>query len=184
MADSDTLWLQAKLQRTAQTQAELAIEQTGRALPCQVTAVNGSLVTVSFQVNSGYTLPALTIPRAESQWLRSPVQVDDYGLVIPSDTFLGGVSGGSGVANLNKAYGNLGSLVWVPVASTAFAAVPRANAAYVDANPTTGIVTIVAGGKTFTFSSAGFTASDGITFEEHLHSGVTGGSSDTGPPVA
>lgn len=202
MADSDTLWLQQKLNRNAQSQAMLAIEQTGRALPCKVTKVNGSLVTVSFEVDSGYTLPPVQMPKAESQWMRAPTQIGDFGLTVPADTFLGGISGlGSGVATLGKQYGNLSALVWIPVAGTGFTAPPRASiawpngphgarlgdsasTAYIDCNPDTGTVTIAAGGKAWTFTAAGLTMSSGVIAETHVHPGVTGGSSDTGGPIA
>ncbi|MHB2029451.1 MAG: hypothetical protein ACYCPT_11620 [Acidimicrobiales bacterium] len=137
-----TLWLQSDLNRQALNKALLAIEATGRALPCTVTAVNGSLVTVNFEctypvVQNGSvvdaTLPPLTLPKGESQWLRAPVQVGDVGMTIPADTFLGGISGyGSGVADLGKNYGNLTTLVWVPVAAVSFGAPPDPNKAWIN----------------------------------------------------
>jgi len=198
MADSETLWFQSKLQRTAQAQAELAIEQTGRALPCQVTAVNGSLVTVSFQVNSGYTLPHLTMPCAYSQWARIPIQVNDPGIVISADTSLAGITQGLGVSNLSAEYGNLGSLVFIPVSSKSFPASPNANQTWINGpagailsdeaqtasvTVSANLVTIKAGGSTWTFAPGAFTMASGVVAETHLHSGVTGGPSDTGPPV-
>lgn len=137
-----TLWLQSDLNRQALNKALLAIEATGRALPCTVTAVDGSLVTVNFEctypvVQNGNvvdaTLPPLTLPRGESQWLRAPVQIGDVGMTIPSDTFLGGISGyGSGVADLGKNYGNLTTLIWVPVAAVSFGAPPDPNKAWIN----------------------------------------------------
>lgn len=117
----------------AKTRAAEAIQQTGRALPCTVTAVDGALVTVSFEVNSQWTLPPLTLPKAESQWLRAPVQVGDVGLTVPADTFLGGISGhGSGIADVRVNYGNLSTLVWVPVAAVSFQATPDPDKAWVN----------------------------------------------------
>lgn len=134
------LWFQDNLNRTAMNRAADAIQQTGKALPCTVTAVNGSLVTVKFEVTfttysadytkkqTNNTLPPITIPKAESQWLRSPTQVGDVGLTVPADTFIGGISGqGSGVANLDIDYGNLTTLVWVPVAALSFPTTPNPN---------------------------------------------------------
>lgn len=196
-----TLALQPKLNQQARNQALQAISQLGQALPCSVTAVNGSLVTVKFEVQSvPFTLPPLTLPKAESQWLRSPTQIGDVGLTVPADTFLGGVSGqGTGVANPSVNYGNLGTLVWVPIAATTFPSTPDANKAwvngphgarlgdsasdvYVDCDATSGTVTIKASGKTWTFGPAGFTMSSSIVAETHIHGGVqTGGGVTTGP---
>ena len=141
------LWVQRNLNTLASTRAGEAIQNTGMALPCSVTAVNvdgfGSLVTVSFEANvpytkpdgskAYYTLPPLTLPKAESQWLRAPTQIGDVGLTIPADTFLGGISGlGSGVADLGVNYGNLTTLVFLPVAAKSFGASPNLNQAWVN----------------------------------------------------
>jgi hypothetical protein len=139
----DVLWIQQNLNKHATAKAVEAIQQTGRALPCSVTAVNGSLVTVKIEATAPcYTLagepstvsfPPLTLPKAESQWLRAPVQVGDVGMVVPADTFLGGISGqGSGTANLATEYGNLTTLVWIPVAAVSFGVTPDANKAWVN----------------------------------------------------
>lgn len=101
----------------AQQQALNVIAQLGKALPATVTAVAGSIVTVSFNIQSGYTLPNVTCPVACSQWIREPVQVGDQGVVEPADAALGGVSGlGGGTATLSPV-GNLSALIWKPVAN-------------------------------------------------------------------
>ena len=65
--NSAKLWFQRKLNQTAITRAGQAIENLGRALPCRVTAVNGAIVTVEFQMDtSPWTLKPITIPKAES----------------------------------------------------------------------------------------------------------------------
>ena len=129
--DAIGLWLQDTLNQVATKQAAEAIEQLGMALPCRVTAVSGSIVTVAFEVNAApWTLPPVTIPKAEGQWIRSPTQVGDFGLTIPADVYLGGISGlGGGVAGTTQR-GNLTALVWVPTASKGFSGV-NINAAYV-----------------------------------------------------
>jgi hypothetical protein len=131
--------LQQSLNELATNRALEAIQRTGRALPCKVTAVNPkslgySIVTVSFDVQGGpWTLPPLTLPKAESQWLRAPTQVGDFGITVPADTFLGGVSGlGNGVADITVDYGNLSTLVWVPIGSTSFGAAPDPKKAWVN----------------------------------------------------
>ena len=109
MADNFAkLWLQSNLNANATNRALQEIERTGQALPCRVTAVAGSIVTVSFEVQGGpWTLPPLTLPKLESEWLRAPTQVGDLGLTIPASTYLGGVAGYGGVADLTVDYGNM-----------------------------------------------------------------------------
>jgi hypothetical protein len=200
--DSDTLWLQQKLNRQARNQALQAIQQTGRVLPCKIVAVNGSLVTVNFEVMNPPTLPQIEIPLAQGQWMRAPVQPGDYGITVAADASLYGIDGSDGgVADLDIATGNLSALLFLPVASTVFSAPPRegmawangphgarigdsANTAYIDVNTDTRTVMIHAGGNLWTFGPGGFTMSSGIIAETHLHPGVQGGPSDTGPPIA
>ena len=175
MSNSDnftTLWIQSDLNRQAHNKALQAIASTGRALPCTVTAINGSLVTVKFEVTSVWTLPPLTLPRGESQWLRAPVQVGDVGMTLPADTFLGGISGqAAGVADLSVQYANLSeTLVWIPVAAVGFGPTPDPNKAWINgpngsilsdtaqtvgvsADHGLGIVTIYAGTQTIVLAA-------------------------------
>lgn len=113
------LWVQRSANQTAINRAQQAIENLGRALPCRVVKVSGAIVTVAFEVNAApYTLPNITIPKAESTWLRMPTQVGDKGVTMPADAYLGGVSGlGGGVATLTRP-GNLSALVFVPVSNS------------------------------------------------------------------
>jgi len=91
-------------------------QSQGQMLPCSVTAVDGAIVTVNFEVLSGaLTLPPVTCPIAESEYVRLPVQVGDKGVCMAASTRLGGVSGlGQGVAPLSVP-SNLGGLVFVPI---------------------------------------------------------------------
>lgn len=199
MADNyDKLWLQSSLNKMATRRASELIESTGRALPCHVVAVSGSIVTVAFDViSAGQTIPNVTLPKLESQWIRFPVQVGDKGMTVPADTYLGGVSGlGGGIANLSQRRGNLSTLIFVPVGATTFPAV-NTNAAYI-AGPagaviqtqdgsavltvSTSGITLAFGGKTVVLNASGFTI-DGILFDTHYHTGVTTGSGNTGGPA-
>lgn len=194
---SDQLWLQGTVNRVAIGRVAEAIGRLGKALPCRVTAVSGSIVTVAFEVTSPWTLPPVTIPKAEGPWIRSPTQVGDLGLTVPADVYLGGVSGlGGGVADMTRR-APLAALVWVPVANVAFPAV-NINAAFVS-GPAGAVIqtqdgtakitvaetgiTIAFGSKTWTFNAAGMTWSDGYVAETHYHDGVQTGGSNTGPPV-
>lgn len=88
----------------------------GQILPCHVVAVDGAIVTVAFDVLAGnLTIPQVTCPIAEPEYIRIPVQVGDKGVCMSADTRLGGVTGlGQGLAPLSTA-GNLGGLFFVPL---------------------------------------------------------------------
>lgn len=119
MADNyGKLSVQKSANRVAINRAKQAIQNTGQALPCRVTGVSGSIVTVAFEVKSApWTLPPVTIPKAESNWIRMPTQMGDFGMVMPADAYLGGVSGlGGGTASMTRP-GNLSALVFVPVSN-------------------------------------------------------------------
>src|SRR5271170_5012693 len=88
------------------------IAKLGQALPASIVAVSGSIVTVNFDVSGVYTLPNVTCPKAESEWLRAPTQLGDLGLVIPSDAYLGGISGLGGGTPQFTLQANLSALVW------------------------------------------------------------------------
>ena len=119
MADNfDKLWLQHVLNRNAIRRASEAIQSTGRALPCSVTAVNGSIVTVKFEVDSTpWTLPPITIPKLESNWIREPTQVGDFGMTVPADAYLSAIAGFGGAAPTLARPANLSALIFVPVSN-------------------------------------------------------------------
>ncbi|MDN7744731.1 hypothetical protein QZM78_11805 [Burkholderia multivorans] len=131
MADNySKLPLQRSLNRVAIARAAQAIEDTGNALPCRVTKVSGAIVTVEFELQGTWTLPPVTIPKAESPWIRNPTQEGDKGVTMPADAYLGGISGlGGGTADFRRR-GNLSALVFVPV-SNANSAPDDPNAAQV-----------------------------------------------------
>ncbi len=113
------LWIQRKLNEAAILRAKEAIFSTGWALPCKVVAVSGSIVTVSFQVDSTpWVIPQITIPKAESNWIRMPTQVGDFGYTVPADVHLGGISGlGTGTPKITTSPANLSGLVFHPVSN-------------------------------------------------------------------
>ena len=114
--NAQKVWMGRSLNQLAQNKALEVIHQQGRALPCSVTAVSGSIVTVKFEVNSGkYTLPQVTVPVAGPEYIRCPTQVGDKGIVLPADTYIGNVTGlGGGTPSLSLP-GNLSALVFFPV---------------------------------------------------------------------
>lgn len=171
------LWLQKTTNQLAVTRAQQAIKSLGRALPCRVTAVSGAIVTVAFEVNAApWNLPQISIPKAESPWIRMPTQVGDKGVTMPADVYLGGVSGlGGGVASMLQR-GNLSALVFVPVSNSGSGPIDQ-NAAQIQGpngaiiRTTTGTTssivtndsgtTITFGTTTLTVNAAGITLTVG-----------------------
>ena len=193
------LWLQDTQNRIAILRARLAIQSQGRALPCHVEAVNGAIVTVAFDVSpSPWPLPQITIPKAESPWIRMPTQIGDKGMTVPADAYLGGTSGlGGGVADISEP-GNFSALVFVPVSNSGSPPVDP-NAAQVQGpngaiiQTTTGTassivvnqngITLTYGSKVVTLNASGLTI-DGILFDTHTHlyTPGTGTPTDSGGP--
>jgi hypothetical protein len=155
MANEDKLWTQQNLYALAKSAALEAIQSRGGlALPCKVIALNPnnpatgqplgySFVQVQFEVNvpytlpdgttGTYTLPPLILPKAEGQWVRSSTQVGDLGMTQALDTSHGAVSGMyAGVANTGTAYGNLSTLVFVPLGNAGFGAAPDPDKPWVN----------------------------------------------------
>lgn len=94
-----------------------AIQILGKALPASVVSVDGSIVTVKFEVKSDFTLPQVTIPMFGPEYIRYPTQVGDLGVVFPADVYIAGISGlGDGTADLSLP-GNLAALIFFPIAS-------------------------------------------------------------------
>ena len=154
----------------------------GQALPCRVTKVEGAIVTVNFEIlpDSKITLPPVICPIAESTYVRLPVQVGDYGIVMAADTRLGGISGlGLGKAPLTHA-SNLGALVFMPIGNKNWATTDpvdpnalnlngkngvvirdRGNKCVITLTPT-GVVTTI-GGTTFTINGTSVKATNGAS---------------------
>src|ERR1700743_7474 len=110
---------QRSMNRFAEQKALSAIQITGKSLPASVVAVDGSIVTVKFEIqantsNSPFTLPNVTCPLAGPECIRYPTQSGAKGMVVSADAYLGGMSGlGGGVASLGL-QANLSALVFFP----------------------------------------------------------------------
>lgn len=172
------------------------IQLLGKALPCSVVSGNGSFVTVKFEVQVGAALPQVRVPVATSEYFRMPLRAGDKGVVLPADAALGGVTGlGGGVATLAR-QANLATLMFVPLGTTAFPAVPDGFAAVYgpdgvvikDAAGAT-VITVTAAGVTIALTGGNVTVTggdviaDGISLKTHIHSGVEIGGGNSGPPV-
>lgn len=118
------------LNEFAEAKIAAALFLTGKSLPARVTAIDGQIVTVSFEVNTAFTLPNdIKIPVSTSIYRQEPIQVGDLGSVYPSDVSLGGINGlGSGTPRFPSTTGSLEALVWAPVANATWTASPDANA--------------------------------------------------------
>lgn len=160
--DFAKLWFQGNLNQVAITRAQQAMKSQGRALPCRVTNVIGKIVTVEFEMDTApWTLPPITIPKAESPYFTDPTQVGDTGITVPADAYLGGISGlGGGTADFRNR-GNLTSLVFLPTGTKSFLPIDP-NAAQIQGpngvilrtmtGPTSSIVTNTTG-TTITFET-------------------------------
>jgi len=182
------LWAQKSLNQLAVQRAKEAIQQLGHALPCRVVAVSGSQVTVAFEVDSSpWTLPQITIPKAESPWIRMPTQIGDTGITVPADTYISNIVGNStALPKIGVIPGNLSALVFLPV-SKSISAPQDQNAAIVQGpNGFIGQTTTGSSSSVITDTS-GTTITFGTTSLKIDATGVTitvGGISYTFTPAA
>lgn len=177
-----------------------ANQEQGQSLPCVVTAVNGAIVTVNFQIsNTDFTYPPATCPVIGSRYIRIPVQVGDKGICIAADARLGGISGlGLGLAPIGLP-SNLGGLVFVPIGNAAWQTIdPNAvvisapNGSVIQSDDGKSTVTISEGqilmnysGNQVLINASGISISGTLTINgepylSHFHGGVQNGSGFTG----
>lgn len=106
------------LNRFTEGKIQDALQITGKALPCHVTAVSGSIVTVKFDIiDNAFTLPDVTCPMFGPEWIRYPTKVGSLGVVLSADYYLGGVSGLGGSTAKLSIPANLSALVFFPIAN-------------------------------------------------------------------
>lgn len=96
----------------------------GKGWPCHVTAVNGSIVTVMFDILPGnYNLPEVTIPVFGPEYIRYPIQVGDKGVTIPLSVSIRNVTGlGVGLPDLSTPP-SLTALFFMPIGNVNWEAV-------------------------------------------------------------
>lgn len=187
--DFAKLWFQGNLNQVAITRAQQAMKSLGRALPCRVTNVIGKIVTVEFEMDTApWTLPPITIPKAESSYFTEPTQNGDTGITVPADAYLGGISElGGGTADFRQR-GNLTSLVFLPTGKKSFSPIDP-NAAQIQGpngtilRTTTGTTSSVVTnttGTTITFGTTTFVVNaSGITLTVDDQTFVWGSSGAT-----
>lgn len=93
-----------------------ALQIEGKALPCSVVSIIGSIVVVKFELTkTPFTLPNTMMPVVGSEYVRLPIQVGCKGVAFPADARIGGMSGlGGGTADLSPP-GNLAALTFFPI---------------------------------------------------------------------
>ena len=171
-----------------QSQLEKNRQSFGWQLPCRVIAVDGAIVTVNFEIDTGgqYTFPPVTCPIAQSTYVRLPVQIGDLGMCISADARLGGVTGlgiKGALAPLGLPF-NLGALVYVPLGATDWSSVdPNAvninapNGAVIRDDGNNCVITLTPTGVTVVRGSTQVIINDtGITMYGNLlvHGSITG----------
>ncbi|HGV9242588.1 TPA: hypothetical protein ACNOH8_003984 [Klebsiella aerogenes] len=119
MTISQRLNFAKSMNNFAEVKIAEAMELVGKVLPATVVSQSGKMITVSFSLaNIPFTLPQVTIPLFGPEYVRYPMQPGDRGIVIPADTYIGGMSGlGGGVADLTQPT-NLSALVYLPISNT------------------------------------------------------------------
>lgn len=91
----------------------------GKVLPAAVVERNGNMVVIQVLLrNVPYVVPHLTVPLFGPEYIRYPMQPGNKGILIPADTYLGGISGlGGGTADLTPP-ANLSALTFLPISNT------------------------------------------------------------------
>jgi len=167
----------------------------GQVYPCTVKSVGidgagNTVVTVNFEINpvsstgTKITLPEVTMPIAESKYVRLPVQVKDQGIAVAASVRIGGITGlGTGLAPLAPA-SNLGALVFLPVSNTAWTTldpnavvISASNGAIIRTDDGKAIVTISDNQIELQYGSTTLIANNsGVTITGNLvvHGSITG----------
>ncbi|MGJ0473418.1 hypothetical protein ACR6AP_01725 [Klebsiella variicola] len=119
MSIDNKLNFASSMNRFTERKIENALQKSGKVLPASVVKQTGNMITVSFELRDiPYVLPQVTIPLFGPQYIRYPMQPGDKGIVIPADTYIGGVSGqGGGIADMTPP-SNLSALVFLPISNT------------------------------------------------------------------
>jgi hypothetical protein len=112
--------LQQSIRNFTSTRSNDFQQNVAKSIPCRVTKVDKDFVTVSFEPqNKVFTLPSVKIPQSFSAYARDPTQVGDLGYAVPSDYYLGTVSGDAGGNTNFYPRGNLTALSFQPISRTA-----------------------------------------------------------------
>ena len=155
------------------SQSASAVQSQGRAWPCYVTKVEGSIVTVKFDILTEDALPEVTIPVFGPEYIRYPIQLGDKGFVVPADVSLRNMSG-LGLADTPPDFsnpGNLTALVFLPMGNKNWSAVD--GNALVMYGPNGCVIRDTGSGCVITLTPSGVTTVVGSTTIEVVGSKVT-----------
>lgn len=122
MSSGQKLNFQKSLSSFAEDKIADGQQIMGRTLPAVVVAQSGRMVTVNVSLNSGFTIPELTVPIMGPQYIRYPMQEGDKGVLIPMSVYMTEMSGQGGVADLTIPQ-NLSAMVYLPFSNTQWEAV-------------------------------------------------------------
>lgn len=173
--------------RHTQGRALDEIQKTGRSLPCTVTKVEGSIVTVKFEVTGPQTIPNATMALIGSEYVRPPIQVGCRGMAVAVDANLGDMNGlGPGVADLSQR-ANLTALAFTPIGNTGWTEVD--SNAVVIYGPNGVVLRDQGSGTVLTLTGGGIHITTGgdvvvntISALHHVHTNVQPGGGESGPP--
>lgn len=131
MSDAQKKPLVDSLNRFTSDAIQTAGDLLGKSWPVSIESIDetGTIVTVRFEVDgAGQQFPMVTCPVLTSSYERRPLKKGDFGIVISSDLYLGGVSGlGGGIATMTP-QSNLATLAFLPIGNKNFSATPNPNA--------------------------------------------------------
>jgi hypothetical protein len=196
--------LSTSLNRLSAKKAHDAIQVLGKSLPCTVVSVTGSIVTVNFEVQSGFNLPHVIVPIAGSEYIRLPIQMGCKGVVMAIDARIGNMSGlGAASPSDLTTPANLTALVFVPIGNTNFFSVPGNQTVIYGPNGViledsnihcvlnltpAGIAITLPSGGALTVNGGNIVAGDDVTisgksFLNHIHLDVQPGSGVSGIPL-
>lgn len=209
MSNNQKVPFPVSLQQVIGNSTDDSLQSLGQAYPCHVTAVNGAIVTVNFDLNApNANYPPVTCATIGSKYVRVPIQVGDKGVCMPANARLGGVTGlGKGLAPVSLP-SNLGALVFVPLgnvnwdsidptATVIVSATAQSIATFADSGTTLQYgssevilnasgATLQDGGNQVVVSSSGVAINGTLTINGapyllHVHKLVQTGTSDSGP---
>ncbi|GBQ07514.1 hypothetical protein [Saccharibacter floricola] len=87
-----------------------------KALPASILSMNGRIATVQVEVDCNPALPPLTVPIAESEYVRTPLQPGCKGVLLGADLSLGAMSGlSTRRPTLTETSDNIGNAVFLPL---------------------------------------------------------------------
>lgn len=130
--------LQQALRTFTSARANDFAQNMAKSLPVSISQLENDFVHVMFQpINGIFSLPVVKMAQSFSAYAREPTQTKEQGNAVPSDFYLGGVTGfGGGNANFFPR-GNLTTLSYQPVNRTVFPS--RDYNQYTLAGGTTGV---------------------------------------------